>query len=140
LASRNMEAYLRMSRRAEFADDLTSDKSFSAITDFASPTVEIHEPPSLPQGGLHKGLEAWENMHHVMRDLWDQKVEPVHVWDVPEDDVIVLYTMMEWTAKPTGKSIRFPAVEILRFEDAKLVKVEIFHQDSKAVLDTLERS
>jgi hypothetical protein len=135
-----MKAYLSLSGKAEFAEDLTSDRSFSAISEYASPDVEIHEPGSLPQGGVHKGLEAWDRMHQVMRELWEQKVEPVHVWDIPEDDVIVLYTMMDWTAKSTGRRIKFPAVEILHFDDGRLAKVEIFHQDSKAVLDTLEEA
>lgn len=138
MTSRNMETYRRLTGQAEFATDLTSDQSSSAILTAATPDVEIHEPASLPHGGVHKGHEAWMKMHHTMRSLWDQKVETVHVWDIPEDDVIVLYSMMDWTAKATGRRIRFPAVEVLSFRDGLISKVEIFHQDAKAVLDTLE--
>jgi ketosteroid isomerase-like protein len=133
-----MQTYLRLVGQAEFSEDLTSDTASNAMLAAATPDVEIHEPASLPQGGVHTGYEAWLELHHTMRSLWEQKVDTVHVWDVPEDNVIVLYSMMDWTAKATGRQIRFPAVEVLTFRDGLICKVEIFHQDAKAVLDTLE--
>jgi ketosteroid isomerase-like protein len=138
VSSPNMQTYLRLTGQADFAEDLTSDQSSTAMLTAATQDVEIHEPASLPQGGVHRGHDAWIQMHHTMRSLWDQKVETVHVWDIPHDNVIVLYSMMDWTAKATGRRIRFPAVEVLTFRDGLIAKVEIFHQDAKAVLDTLE--
>src|SRR5204862_7418056 len=124
--------------QAEFQEGITSHDASSAMLAAATADVEIHEPASLPQGGVHKGHDAWLKMHHTMRELWDQKVDTIHVWEAPEDDVIVLYSMMDWTAKATGRQIQFPAVEVLTFRDGLIAKVEIFHQDAKAVLDTLE--
>jgi hypothetical protein len=138
MTSLNMQTYLRLAGQAGFTEDLTSDTASNAMLAAATPDVEIHEPASLPQGGVHKGHDAWLELHHTMRSLWEQKVETLHVWDLPEDDVIVLYSMMDWTAKATGRQIRFPAVEVLSFRDGLICKVEIFHQDVKAVLDTLE--
>lgn len=138
MTSRNMQTFLKITGQAEFDQDLTSEKAAASIFDSAHPDVEIHEPASLPQGGVHKGIAAWKEMHQTMRSLWDQKVETLKVWDHPEDDVIVLYSMMEWTAKATGRTITFPCVEILTFTDGLISKVEIYHQDAKAVLDTLE--
>jgi ketosteroid isomerase-like protein len=138
MTSRNMQTYLKLTGQAEFSDDLTSDKASNAVLAAATPDVEIHEPASLPQGGVHKGHQAWLELHHTMRSLWEQKVETLRVWDMAEDDVIVLYSMMDWTAKATGRQIRFPAVEVLTFRDGLICKVEIFHQDAKAVLDTLQ--
>jgi hypothetical protein len=45
---------------------------------------------------------------------------------------------MEWTANATGRTARFPAVELLRFRDGRIAKVEMFLQDTKVILDTLE--
>lgn len=138
MASRNLEAYWRLVERAKFDQDLTSGDAFDAMIEASTPDVEIHEPMSLPQGGVHVGHDAWRTMHHTMRELWDQKVEIRHVWDVPEDDVLVLYTDMEWTAKATGRTIRFPVVETLWYRDGLICKIEIFHQDQQAILETLE--
>lgn len=136
--SRNRETYQRLLAGAEVQHDLTSDRSQRAMLEAFAPDYELVEPPSLPHGGTYKGREEWLAMHEKMGSLWSQKVTPVHIWDVPDADLIVLYSEMEWTARQTGRTLRFPAVELLHFRDGLIRKVEIFMQDTKAVLDTLE--
>jgi ketosteroid isomerase-like protein len=135
-----METYQRLNEQGEFADDLTSEKSRNAMLEAFTEDFELSEPPSLPHGGVHKGIKDWLAMHGTMRSLWEQKVWPRHVWEVPEDDLIVLYSEMEWTAHATGRTVRFPAVELLHFRDGKIARVEMFLQDTKIILDTLESS
>jgi hypothetical protein len=43
------------------------------------------------------------------------------------------------TAKATGKTVTFPAVELLCYRDEKICKVEMFLQDTKVILDTMEQ-
>lgn len=106
MTSRNMETYNKLKNSAEFASDLTSEKSQQAMLEAFTPDFEVVEPPSLPHGGVWKGADNWLKMHHDMRSNWQQKVFVEHVWEVPEDDVIVLYSTMEWTANATGRSAR----------------------------------
>lgn len=139
MTSVNMQTYLRLRERAEFSTDLTSEKSEKAMLEVFTPDFQIVEPPSLPHGGVHTGRDEWVAMHHTMRDIWEQKVDVQHMWDVPDDDLIVLYAAMEWTARETGKTARFPVVELLHFRDGLIARVELFLQDTKVVLDTLEK-
>jgi ketosteroid isomerase-like protein len=138
MPSRNMEAFQKLKEQAEFEKDLTSEASQQAIWDAYTPDFVLIEPPTLPHGGVHHGREKWREVHEVMRSLWHQKVMIEHTWDVPEDDLIVLYSTMEWTAHATGKMARFPAIELLHFRDGLIAKVEMFLQDTKVILDTLE--
>ena len=138
MTSRNLKTYNRLKEQAEMDVDLTSAKSQKAILGAYTTDFELVEPPSLPHGGVHQGAEAWLKVHEVMRSLWHQKVWIDEVMDLPEHDLIVLYSTMEWTAKATGKTVRFPAVEVLRFRDARIAKIEMFLQDTKVILDTLE--
>jgi len=135
-----MQTYLKLKEQAEFEHDLTSEKSQQAMLAAYTPDFEVVEPPSLPYGGVHKGADAWLKMHATMRSLWQQKVWIDHIWEVPEEDIIILSTTMEWTANSTGRSARFPAIELLRFRDARICRVELFLQDTKVILDTLEAS
>jgi ketosteroid isomerase-like protein len=137
MASANMETFLRLHSQADTKDDLTSERSETAMIDAFHADIEVIEPPSLPHGGVHRGIEAWQAMHHKMRDTWDQKVEVLHAWDVPDSDVIVVQTDMDWTAKATGKRVRFLAIEVLHFRDSKIAKVEIYLQDTHQILETL---
>ena len=136
--SKNLDAYNDLLAKADFEHDITSDRSRQAMVDAFTPDYVMVEPPSLPHGGIWEGRDEWLKMNAMMRSLWDQKVVPVHVWDVPEDDLIILNSHMEWTAKTTGKTVSFPAIELLYFRDAKICKVEMFLQDTKIILDTLE--
>jgi uncharacterized protein len=138
MASKNMEAYERLLQSAEFEHDLTSDKSRKAMVDAFTEDYVMVEPPSLPYGGVWEGRDEWLKMNAIMGSLFDQKVVPQHTWDIPEDDLIILYSHMEFTAKATGKTVSFPAIELLYFRDAKICKVEMFLQDTKIILDTLE--
>jgi ketosteroid isomerase-like protein len=139
MPSRNMETYIKLTEQGEFEEDLTSERSQKSMLEAFTPDFEICEPPSLPHGGVHRGIDNWLQMHaHYMRSLWKQKVWPRRVWDLPDDDLIILHSEMEWTAHATGRSVRFPAVELLRFRDGKIAYVEMFLQDTKAILDTLD--
>jgi SnoaL-like domain len=138
MASRNLEAYHRLMAEAEFEHDLTSDRSRQAMVEAFTADYVMVEPPSLPHGGVWEGRDEWLKMNSLMGSLWDQTVTPQKIWDIPEDDMIILYSHMEWTAKATGKSVSFPAIELLYYRDAKICKVEMFLQDTKMILDTLE--
>lgn len=135
--SRNMQTIERLRNRSNF-DDLTSDQAHEASLAEYTEDFVVVEPPSLPQRGEHHGREQWLAMHEIMRATWQQKLTVEHAWDVPEHDVVVLYSRMDWTAKETGRSATWPTVQVFHFRDAKICKVEVFHQDTKVILDTLE--
>jgi ketosteroid isomerase-like protein len=138
MTSPNLETYNQLKERAQFQKDLTSETSQQAMLDAFTDDFEIIEPPSLPYGGVHKGREDWLKMHATMRSLFQQKVWIEHIWDLPDEDLIILYSTMEWTANSTGRTVKFPAVELLHFRDHKIAQVELFLQDTKVILDTLE--
>jgi ketosteroid isomerase-like protein len=138
MASKNLEAYQRMCENGEFERDITSERSRNAMLEAFTPDFVIVVPSSLPQGGVWEGRDEWLKMNAKMRELWESKNIPQAMWDVPEDDLVVLYSRKEWTARSTGKTVEFPAVELLHFRDAKICKVEMFLQDTKVILDALE--
>ncbi|MFI5046312.1 MAG: nuclear transport factor 2 family protein [Acidimicrobiia bacterium] len=139
MVSRNMETYLKLKEGAEMESDLTSDRSRNAMLDAFTDDFEMVEPPMLPHGGVWKGKEEWTRMQGIMRKHWQQKVDIDKMWDLPDDDLIILYTTMEWTANDTGRVANFPCVELLYFRDALICRVEIFLFDTKLILDTIDQ-
>jgi hypothetical protein len=138
MTSQNMATFRKLMEQADFEHDLASEKSKVALLQAFAPNFEIVQPPSLPQAGIHKGREQWQGMLDIMHSHWHQKLRKDHAWDVPEQDLIIMKSTLEWTAKATGRSITFPAVELFWFRDALIARVEMFFQDTKAILDTLE--
>jgi hypothetical protein len=138
MASRNLEAFRRLMEQGEFEDDITSERSRKAMYEAYTDDFTVVEPPSLPHGGVWSGRDEWLKMNAMMRDRWAQKVRADKIWDLPEENLVILYSDMEWTANDTGKTVSFPAIELLYFRDEKICRVEMFLQDTKAILDTLE--
>jgi ketosteroid isomerase-like protein len=138
MPSRNMQTFLKLMEDADFDRDLTNEKSHAAMLESFAPDFEIVQPPSLPQGGVHKGREQWESMLATMRKRWKQTIRHDEAWDLPDRDLVVMHSTLEWTSKKTGRSLKFPSVELMWFRDGKISKVEMFFQDTKRILDTLD--
>ena len=138
MPSRNMETFTKLQDAADMKNDLTSKKAQQAMWDAYHEDFEILEPSSLPTGGLHKGREAWLAMNNLMRSLWSQKVWIDETIDLPERNLLILYSTMEWTGQKTGKSVTIPAVELLYFKEALISRIEMFFQDTHALLALLE--
>ena len=138
MASKNMETLLNLIGGADFKQDRTSPEFQQMMAEVFAPDIEVHEPPCLPHGGVHRGRENWFKVRATMMELWDQKLDVQNIWEVPDAGVIILNYMMDWTGKATGRSVRIPAIEVLTFRDGAIAKIEFFPQDAKLILDTLE--
>ena|SRR5579864_6331765 len=98
--------------------------------------IVLVEPESLPHGGRRVGLHGFRSAQAGMRELWEQAIEDAEYWQCAEDRV-VLRIVIRWTARATGRSVLLPMVDLIRFRDGKIVGVEAFVHDTKALLDTL---
>jgi ketosteroid isomerase-like protein len=99
--------------------------------------IAVLEPGSLPHGGRHEGLNEYQALQEKMRALWEQNIESAEYWQCA-DDLVALRIVIRWTARQTGRSVVMPMLDMLRFEDGKIVEVEPFLYDTKALLDTLQ--
>jgi ketosteroid isomerase-like protein len=99
--------------------------------------ITVIEPVSLPHGGRHRGLDEYRSLQAQMHRLWDQRIDSAEYWQCA-DDLVALRIVIRWTARATGRSVVLPMVDMLRFRDGKVVEVEAFLQDTKALLDTLD--
>jgi ketosteroid isomerase-like protein len=99
--------------------------------------MTILEPISLPHGGRHHGVTAYRELQERMRALWEQRIEATDYWQCGEDRV-ALRIVIAWTARTTGRRVVLPMIDLMRFRHGKIVEVEVFLQDTKALLDTLD--
>jgi ketosteroid isomerase-like protein len=100
------------------------------------PRLTVIEPVSLPHGGRHHGVEQYRALQAKMRELWAQQIESAEYWQCA-DDRVVLRIVIKWTARETGRFVVLPMIDLMRFQDGKIIEVEVFLQDTKALLDTL---
>ena len=99
--------------------------------------IVLIEPESLPHGGRHQGLPAFEEVQAGMRALWDQRIEGADYWLCAQDRV-ALRIEIRWTARATGRTVVLPMIDLMRFRDGRIVEIEVFLHDTKVLLDTLD--
>jgi hypothetical protein len=119
----------------EFETLAMAGKLDEALERCVHPEMEVIEPPCLPHGGRFTGRDGLREMMDIRRSLWDNTFDGIEYWDA--GDVIVVYQMLNATAKSTGRTARFPAVRIHRFRDGLMSSMEVV-DDTKAFLDTLD--
>jgi ketosteroid isomerase-like protein len=120
-----------------FPDAMHDPRTAQSWEELLDDAVVLREPESLPHGGRHEGLAAFRSVQAGMRQLWDQRIEGAEYWQCAEDQV-VLRIVIRWTARATGRSVELPMIDLIRFRGGRIVDIEVFVQDTKSLLDTLE--
>ncbi len=115
------------------ADPHTTERQLDVFDD----DVTVIEPLSLPHGGRHRGLDEYRSLQSQMRLLWDQRILATEYWSCG-DDRVALRIVIRWSARATGRSVVLPMIDLIKFRAGKIVEVEAFLQDTKALLDTLD--
>ena len=124
----------------EFNENRTSEAFEQRMREVYDPRVEVHEPPSLPYGGVHRGVDNWLRVRTTMMATWEQKLDVLNIYEDTDNNVIVLNYLMDWTCRSTGRNFRMPAIEVLTFRDAKIAKVEFYPQDAGLMVESLQPS
>src|SRR3954452_21571251 len=107
----------------EFENLAMSGRLDEALERCVHPEIEVIEPPCLPHGGRFTGRDGLREMMDIRRGIWDNTFDGIEYWD--PGAVIVVYQMLNATAKSTGRTARFPAVRIHRFRDGLMSSMEV---------------
>ncbi|MXY27840.1 nuclear transport factor 2 family protein [Candidatus Poribacteria bacterium] len=122
-----------------FLDRFQSGDWEGACADFCQPDFEIHEPPGLPQSGVHRGKRAPIEVSNIYRGIWDVEIGEQSLWATRDADMVFSRYIMKWTSKATGKALTQPVVELNRFRDGKLASMEVFMSDPIGLMATLQQ-
>ncbi len=118
-----------------------------ALLALYDPNVELHEAPSLPYGGTFRGKDqlgrrpgeatwfgTWDP---VQPTAAERRMDP-RVVAADGEDVVVLWRQRG--VSPTGERFDAPVLGHYRVRDGKLVRLQMFHFDTAAVVDFLNRA
>lgn len=120
-----------------FPDAMADPATAQAWEQVFADDIVLIEPASLPHGGRHEGLVAFEAVQAGMRALWDQRIEGAEWWRCGEDRV-ALRIVIRWTAHATGRSVELPMIDLMTFRDGFIAEIEVFLHDTTALLTTLD--
>ena len=103
--------------------------------------VTVHEAPSLPYGGVYRGMEGIARHAQAYTAAWDafqgdeeRRLDPEFLAD--GDRVIVLWRQRARHPE-TGGRFDAPVVSVYRLREGKVVESRMFHFDAAATRDFL---
>ena len=112
--------------------------------------VELHDAPSLPYAYTARGKSAMrEQLEMASGTTWlgtwgplqptdkERRMDP-RVAATNGDEVTVLYTTR--AVAPDGERFESPVLALYEMRDGKLVRAQMFHYDTAAILAFLERA
>ena len=120
-----------------FPDAMAAPETAREWSQVFADDVVLIEPASLPHGGRHEGLEAFDAVQAGMRALWEQRIEAAEYWPCGPDRV-ALRIVIRWTAHATGRSVVLPMIDLMTFRHGHIAEIEVFLHDTAALLETLE--
>jgi uncharacterized protein len=97
--------------------------------------VEIHEPASLPYGGIHHGHAGFADVLQTMASLFDLEITDHTVYPIPSGVILVLD--VRFTSRSTGTALSTRVVEIDTVDAGKVRTMSLFYQDTHALLALL---
>ncbi|WP_340318405.1 nuclear transport factor 2 family protein [Rhizorhabdus argentea] len=99
---------------------------------FTSET-EIHEAPSLPYGGIHKGVQSFPSLiGKVLEHFSSLKFTKHNI--IASGDNVVSWGVLDLVGKKTEKSVSIPLVEIWTIVDGKTQKLQVVYGDTAEAL------
>jgi ketosteroid isomerase-like protein len=116
------------------------ERDGAAVLDAYATGVVIREAPSLPYGGVYHGHDGALRHALAYTATWDHLQSAEDRKLLPQirghDDRVVVTWHQKATARD-GRHLDVPVVDLIGLRDGKVASLEMFQQDTAAVLDFL---
>jgi uncharacterized protein len=97
--------------------------------------IVVHEAPSLPYGGDHRGHDGFLKLAEAFNRVWEM-TSPLDltVLDAGETAVVVL-VRYDVVARATGNALTLDHVEIYTVRDGKITDLDVYYRDTAAIVE-----
>jgi ketosteroid isomerase-like protein len=110
------------------------------LTLFDHERLELHEPESLPYGGIYRGVNGFTQAMSRLGKCWSKVGFKDFAFAAAAEDggeTMIASFSMTATARSTGKTATFPVLEVVHFANAKIVMIKPFYWDTHALREVL---
>src|SRR5262245_41124027 len=126
------------------------ERDAAKLLELYHPDVQFHEAPSLPYGGMVDGMPSLiRQIETAPQNTWLGTWEPFQptgaerrfdprVISEKDWEVVVLYQMH--AVAPDGERFDSPVIGLYEVRDGKFARAQMFHFDTQAINEFLERA
>lgn len=114
-------------------DPATARQAFELVAeDFVA-----NEPGSLPYRGQHHGPRGLRGLLRQINEHFEISIENVQVTDAGPDRALA-DVRIRLASRTTGRKLSTRVLELYRVENGKLVSLDVFYQDTYALVALLD--
>ena len=130
MSQENVDAARRLFKAVE-------ERDLAGVLVVYHPDIVIREASSLPYGGVYHGLEGALRHASGYSQAWAALQQPA---DMATDPVFLdagEYAVVLWRQRGSasnGRKLDLPAVSIYKMRDGTIIESQMFHADTKAIL------
>jgi ketosteroid isomerase-like protein len=105
------------------------------VLSLLAPDIVVHEAPSLPYPGDHRGHDGFLALADAFNGVW-QITSPLELTflDAGEDRVVVL-VRFDVEARATGRPLTLRLAEIYTLRERKIADLDIYYRDTAAIVE-----
>jgi ketosteroid isomerase-like protein len=97
--------------------------------------VVVHEAPSLPYPGDHRGHDGFLRLADAFNSVWEIVGDlDLTFLDAGETRVVVLVAFDVMT-RPTGAPLRLRLVEVYTVRDGRIADLDVYYRDTAAIVE-----
>jgi uncharacterized protein len=109
----------------------------SALLNTLHPDIVLHQPESLPYGGVWRGREAFGQWLDAFVQAWTRITPTDPVFHACGDNLLISTVTMRASARSTGAQIVMPMCQVIRFSDDLPIEWRNFAWDTARMVDAL---
>ena len=118
-----------------------AQRDLQRVRERCCPDVEFHWPPSLPYGGVARGVgggrPTWTETWTPLQPTETERQMDPRVVAATEDEVVVRW--VQRGLSPAGDRLVDPVLGLYRMREGKLARPQMFYFDTAAVASFLAR-
>jgi ketosteroid isomerase-like protein len=105
------------------------------VVSLLAPEIVVHEAPSLPYPGDHRGIDGFLKLAGAFNRVWEIKTPlDLTFLDAGEDKVVVL-VKFDVEARATGRPLTLRLVEVYTVQGGKIADLDVYYRDTAAIVE-----
>lgn len=116
---------------------LALHQRFDRLAEVLDEEFVIVEPDSLPYGGQYKGPEGYARFFSALTAVFEITAFDIRMI-LSQDEHVVMQADVGFLARESGRTRTVPVLEILTLAGGKIVRSEVYPQDTAALLGLLD--
>jgi ketosteroid isomerase-like protein len=100
-----------------------------------SPGIVVHEAPSLPYPGDHRGHEGFLRLTDAFNSVWEIVSELDLTFLDAGDTHVVVLVAYDVVTRPTGVPLRLRMAEIYTVIDGQITELDVYYRDTAAIVE-----